>query len=397
VFSALLWMDGRQKPLYAQKSLFLPKAAWLAREKPEVYEKTAAFIGCPEYLVFRLTGEKHAFCPSEEFSAYIWNQAGLAAYGLEGAKFPPALTTGREAGRVRRAAAGEFGIPEGVPVYAAGPDFLMALLGTAAVRPGLTCDRAGTSEGINACTRRPVSCALLRCLPHVIQGYWNAARLLPPTGRVFEWFRGASGQSSAAYDSTLQGICAASFSAAPGGKPPLWFFPVSAGAGDPGVFVRGGQTVSASAALRLYGKEEAGLAVLRALGFAVRRAVEDLREQGVVVEELRVSGGQARNILWNRLKAHLAGKPLLVPETPDAELTGCLAAGLYGRGEYASLDQAAESLVRFAARYAPSPEEEESAAQLYRAYIREEKKLPRAAMSNYRDTKNFTREGAEGE
>jgi xylulokinase len=216
----------------------------------------------------------------------------------------------------------------------------------------------------------------LRCLPHVIHGYWNAARLLPPTGRVFEWFRGVSGQSRASYDSMLGAIRAASASPSSGGKPPLWFFPSPAGAAAPGVFARNGRALSASAALRLYGKEKAGLAVANALGFTVRRAAGDLQAQGIAVGELRVSGGQARNSLWNRLKAGLTGKAILVPETPDAELTGDLAAGLFGRGEYACLAGASESLVRFAARYAPLEEEQEATEELYRAYIREKENFP---------------------
>ncbi|MCL1818077.1 MAG: FGGY-family carbohydrate kinase [Spirochaetaceae bacterium] len=369
VFSALLWLDGREKPLAAEKNLFLPKAAWLLREKPEVYEKTAFFLGCPEYLVFRLTGEKHAFSPSGEFSAYIWTSAEAAAYGLDAGKFPPVLATAKEAGRVSAAAAAEFGLPQGARLYAAGPDFLMALLGTAAVRPGLVCDRAGTSEGINVCAAQPVSSPGLRCLPHVIEGLWNAARLLPPTGFVFEWFRRASGQKEISYDEILGGIakCEESLRNTPRREDFLQFFPQSGegGKNEAGVFVKDGRRLSLEAALAVNGKDSAGLAVVYGIGFTARAALAELQASLGPLDEVRLCGGQARNAVWNRLKARLTEKTLLVPEPVDAELSGCLAAGLCGKGEYGSLSQAAESLVRFSARCEPEAGEKSYYDELY--------------------------------
>ncbi|MCL1818445.1 MAG: FGGY-family carbohydrate kinase [Spirochaetaceae bacterium] len=357
VFSALLWMDGREESLAAEKSLFLPKAAWLSRKKPEVYEKTAFFLGCPEYLAFRLTGERHAFSPSEEFSAFIWAPAGAAAYGLEAGKFPPALATAGEAGRVSAAAAAEFGLPQGARLYAAAPDFLMALLGTAAVRPGLVCDRAGTSEGINVCAARPVSLPGLRCLPHVIEGLWNVSRLLPPTGLIFEWFRGASGQKESSYAEIFGGIaeCEKTLRRAPHPKENLLFFPKNgeSGKAGAGVFVKNGRGFSLEEALAGNGKDKVGLAVAYGIGFTARAAFAKLTDSLGPMDEAGLCGGQAKNAAWNRLKARLTGKTLRVPEPADAELVGCLAAGLRGRGEYRSLSQAAESLVRFTAGYEP--------------------------------------------
>ncbi|MDR1931847.1 MAG: FGGY-family carbohydrate kinase [Spirochaetales bacterium] len=375
VHPVLLWIDGRAEHLSGEKSLFLPKAAWLMRERPAVYEKTVLFLGCPEYLVCCLTGEKHAFSPSPEFSEYIWTERSCAACGLDPRKFPPAISTGAEAGRVSPSAAREFGIPRGAPVYAAGPDFLMTLLGTACVRPGRSCDRAGTSEGVNTCTARPVLSAKLRCLPHIIPGYWNAASLLFSTGRLFEWFRAASSQADVPYDALLAGIQEAARQEFQARLP--WFFPLaetSAGGekpdgGFPGMFFHEGKGFYLdSGVIQRYGKQALGLAVARAIGFAVRQAVCDLRTQGLMIEELRVSGGQAKNPLWNQLKADLTGAALLVPEIEDAELVGGLAAGLKGCGMYADLAGAAEALVRFKTRCRPDPEKKAFYADMFEEY-----------------------------
>jgi xylulokinase len=367
VSSVLLWLDGKSVAVRDEASLFLPKALWLLRERPRLYEKTAFFLGCPEYLVFCLTGEKHAFAPSTEFSPYIWTSGACAAFGLEAEKFPPVVRTSCQAGRVGERASRVFGLLRGTPVYAAGPDFLMALLGTAAVRPGRCCDRAGTSEGINVCALSPAAPGKLRCLPHIVPGLWNAAALAPSTGRLFEWFRRVSGQETLSHEETLRDILKEETGA--GG--PLSFFLSAPDALD-GVFARWdgrGGRFSVEEALARYGKGAAGLALVRAIGFFVRRALMDLEAEGFPADELRVSGGQARSPLWNALKANLTGKPLRVPAVPDAELTGALAVCLCGRGDYAGLGEAAEALVRFTAEYRPRAEKKEYYKELYEAYM----------------------------
>jgi xylulokinase len=353
-------MDQRSAQVPGQPSLFLPKARWLMEQRPEVYEKTAFFLGCPEYLVYCLSGEKTAFSPSPEFSPFVWAGDAFAAFGLDAGKFPPVVLTARRAGRVGGRAAGAFGFAPGTPVYAAGPDFLMALLGTAAVRPGRCCDRAGTSEGINVCSQSPAASPKLRCLPHAVPGLWNAAALLPPTGRLFEWFRRISGQEGLPHERTLVSILKEE---AAGAEPPA-FFPFGDGA-EGGVFLRGGEKLSPVEALARHGSGAAGLAVLRAIGFLVRRALADLEAGGFPVEELRVCGGQARSPLWNACKANLVGKTLRVPAIPDAELAGGLAVCLCGSGGYGGLAEASQALVRFAGEYRPEAGKREYYDRLY--------------------------------
>jgi xylulokinase len=364
VFSALLWIDGREKKAAGQRSLFLPKAAWFMDQRPEEYEKTRWFLPCPEYLAFLLTGERWAVSPSTEFNEYLWTEKSLAFYGLQREKFPPILKPGREMGRVTASAAAEYGLPEGVPVYSGGPDFLMTLLGTGTIKPGRTCDRAGTSEGINYCAEKPHLSNQLRCLPHIVPGLYNVAGILSSTGRLFEWFRKLSGQDLTPYDEMLINMQAASGSDG-SGRPELpRFFPsIHRGAAwefSKGMFIGLGAD---------HGKNEMGLAVVESIGFAVRNSVEILENHGCFIDSIRVSGGQAKNATWNRMKADIVGKPILVPEVEDAELVGNLCAGLVGRGDFSDLMEASESLVRFKAEYAPDPGKHIWYSDLYHKYL----------------------------
>ena len=174
---ASLWLNRRESRLAGAHSFFLPKIAWIKERRREVYDRTEHFLGCPEYLSYYLTGEAAAFSPSAEFDRYIWDSQGIETYQVDRRKLPPIIRSGRVLGEVLPGAALVTGLPRGLPVVATGADFLMSLVGTGVVRPGLTCDRAGTSEGINFCSDRKIQHERLRCLPHAIEGLYNICLL----------------------------------------------------------------------------------------------------------------------------------------------------------------------------------------------------------------------------
>lgn len=248
-------------------------------------------------------------------------------------------------GTVDRRGVDLFRLPAGIPVIAGGPDFLMSLVGTATTVVGRTCDRAGTSEGINHCAAHAVSSPAVRCLPHVVPGLYNVAGVLSSTGRIFEWFRRISRQQSVGYERMLSEIVSAGFDHEP------YFFPsVHEGAAwefSRGLFV-GLRSDHATA--------EMGRGVVFSIGYAVRESISSLREAGCNVTELRACGGQAKNAIWNQMKADITGIPVSCPEVIDAELLGCYCCVRTGLGDHRTLREASDAYVRIVRRYEPDRE-----------------------------------------
>lgn len=75
-----------------------------------------------------------------------------------------------------------LGLPCGIPVIEAGPDFVAALVGTAALFPGRLCDRAGSSEGLNLCSPKFFEAENLRTMPSPARGLWNVSYLIADPG-----------------------------------------------------------------------------------------------------------------------------------------------------------------------------------------------------------------------
>lgn len=349
-------------------SLFLPSAAAFRRENPRDYERSRYFFSSQEWLSFRCGAEPVTVLPSAAYESYYWDDAQCAALDLDRGKFPPFAGLGSPIGKVSAAAAETFGLRRGLPIIAGGPDFVMALIGVGAVKPGIVCDRAGTSEGINLCSAVPFRAPRVRTLPHVEEGFWNLAVILASSGRYFEWFRDLTGQTRRDYGDVLGELL----------PPP----PPSCGGGEGrGLWEAGegllfpsisspGKGVSAFLMNASGGLSRAALgrAVLESLGFSVREALDTFRRHGFPIAEMRLSGGQGKSPLWNQFKADITGCTLLEPEIIDGELAGDACAAAAALGEYGDLSQAAAGMVRIARTYRPSPEAAPRYEERFRAY-----------------------------
>ena len=326
-----LYWYGNKKPLSAKNekaasSFFLSHVAWFMENAPNEYEKVKYFFSSHEWLAARLGAEAFTALPSLSYEPYYWDEEQCGLCGIEMGKFPPFIKMGSAAGRVSAEAAFLFGsnmnLKSGIPIIAGGPDFITALIGTGVQKPGDVCDRAGSSEGINVCGDKPVKTDGLRVLPHAIEGLWNISVLIPSSGRLFEEYRLDSGQQNRPYEDLLAELIP-SWIIAPCSPLPTASF-----------------------------KLNKGRKVLCAMGFAVRSALETLGNAGLLVKEMRLSGGQGRNAGWNQLKADLTGVSLLVPEIPDGELAGnavLAAAALDG----VSVEEAANRMIRIREVYSP--------------------------------------------
>lgn len=343
------------------RSLFLPHAAWLLHNKPEDYEEVQYFFSSQEWLSWRLGADAVTSIPAPAYEQVYWDRGQCAEYGLDWEKFPPMIIQGACIGRLSAAAASCLhGLAAGTPIIAGGPDFIMALIGVGAVTEGIVCDRAGTSEGINVCSNRPCTDNALRTLPHIYEHLYNVAAMLPTTGRLFEWFRNISGQENRDYRDMLAEIIKAPQKSLH--KEGGFFFPDIKSAGS---------LSAASAFLSTAGlttRAELGRTVVEAIGFMVRNGIETLENHGFPVEALRVSGGQAKNPLWNQFKADICGKNLLVPEIEDGELAGNACLSLTALGEAADLNEAIARIVRIKTRYEPDPEKNKLHTERFSIY-----------------------------
>ncbi|NOY08540.1 MAG: hypothetical protein GXP33_06835 [Spirochaetes bacterium] len=346
---------------YVDPSFFLPKAYWFYRNNRELYNKTAYFMPCPDFINYSFTGEAFAVLPSGAFKKYMWNHDEVEKLRMDSAKFPEYIKPGEIIGKVRKEAEDRFGVPAGIPVFGGGPDFIMSLLGTATVVPGRACDRSGTSEGINLCSEKPVNDGRLLSLPHIIENLHNISGIISTSGKALEWFKTITGKKNLDYETLFEELCEV-----PPGCRRLIFLPYLAGERSPiwdpdarGTFV--GLTLN-------HGRREMTRAVVESVGFAIRDVLEIMEENDFIINDLRVTGGQSKSPLWNQIKADITGKRILLPDCTDSELKGNACVALKSLKVYKTFLESAEKTFRIRKVYEPQQKLKELYDELFTIY-----------------------------
>ncbi|MDR2718109.1 MAG: hypothetical protein LBB89_08615 [Treponema sp.] len=350
---ARLWLDRRAARAAEQVSalaggfvdagFFLPKALDIKTNEPQLYEKTACFLGCPELLAFALTGEARTVFPSDGFERWFWNDSILERLGLDREKFPPFIRPGEIFGGFAPHTAARFGFKPDIPVISGGPDFFAAILGAGVVQPGQVCDRAGTSEGINACTENHITDKRLMSYRHPVKPFFNLSGIVSTTGKAIEWGCNLLGQT---YDDFF--ALAQTAQAGAGG---LIFVPYLAGERAP-VWNPSARGILRGLSLST-GQSEFARSVLEGICCAIRDIMGIMEEAGAVVRELRIAGTASGSELLNQIKADITQKQVLVPRQKEAELLGLAIIGSCVLGKYASFAEAANALVRIEKTYQP--------------------------------------------
>lgn len=307
-------------------SLFLPRILAFKNLYKKQFEKQKIFSG-PEYLIWSLSNSQITILPEDRYEAAYWNDQVLTAIGgsTPNSSSPeknestaikslpsmgPFVKPGFNCGTITKEIASQLKISSSAKVIAGGPDFTVALIGTNTLQQGKLCNRAGSSEGLNWCTAKPVFASGIRTLPSVIPGLWNASILSHNSGdRIAD--------SKQAYEK------------------------------ENNVEISFSQYIK----LCIEEKDKNGAQILQELSDFFKDGISKFRtlskENNIPLREtVMVTGGQAKNPLWLKHKAECSQINLATCEIPDSELIGDAVLASYGLGLYDSIQEAAEKMVK---------------------------------------------------
>jgi xylulokinase len=383
--NARLWLDRRAvlesseisslSGQFVDASFILPQVLHMSRTEADTYRKTRWFLSSFEFLNYLLTEEAAIVLHADDALRWYWTDDLLAEVGLDKTKFPPFIRPGELVGKVTSKAAGVLGLKEGTPVFAAGPDFLVSILGCAVVEPGMVCDRSGTSEGINLCSAHPIDDDRLLAYLHPVKPFHNISGLISTSGKAIGWIKGLLGMDSVPFEDMYELM-----SQAEPGAGGLLFLPYLSGERSP-IWDPNARGVFSGLSLST-GKAEMLRAVAEGVCTAVHDVIDVMEELDGTVEELIVTGGPSESGFLNQLKADVTGRVVLVPEIADAELVGSMVIGRTSLGDYRSYSEAAKDLVRMGSRFEPDMTKRNLYNDLFQRY-----------RSTYRNLKDEWRSG----
>lgn len=359
------------------------KIAWLKNNRPQIYRSTAKFLLVQDFIVHRLTDrfvtEGSIACTSllYDIVEHDWWQLALEAVGLKSERLPEISTPGAIAGDLTEWAAGEMGLPLGLPVVLGGMDQAAGAVGAGNIYPEIVSETTGGALTIQVTLPRPDVDPRERVpvYVHSIPERYLFVPVCDTGGMALKWFRdnfyAAETENLADEKLTeevdIYDLMTGEAEDISPGSDGLLMLPHLTGAFSPeynpyarGVFY--GFTL-------YHRKAHFTRAVLESVAYMLRRNLEAITQTGVAIKEVRATGGGAASRLWRQIKADVCQLPIVTLENSDTALVGdALLAGV-AVGVFSSYDQAVAAMVHPADRLEPLPANVPIYEKMYQRYV----------------------------
>jgi len=343
-----------------------PKILWWKHERPEIYDRIAAFVQPSGYAAMRLCGmdASQAYIDKSylHFSGFAnnasgrWDESLCKRFGISPTKLPRIVDSHEVVGQMTPGAARRCGLLAGVPVVAGCGDTAASFLACGATREGICVDVAGTASVFAATTRQFKADTRQRTLgwgQSATPGLWHPYAYINGGGRNLEWFVAELAQQRKSNcEKTLAYLNRLASRIDPALDDPL-FVPHLGGRVSPSQpLLRGswtGFTWSHTAA-HLYRAVLEGVA----LEYCIYRDVLQLVNPELNIREVRITGGGEKSTLWNQIKADALAIPVVqINRQEGAPLGAALLAG-FGVGLFGKLEVTAARWIRRGEAVRPS-------------------------------------------
>ena len=349
----------------------IPKALWLHRNEPAVFDRAATICEYQDFMTLRMTGRRTASLNNAAIRWHYatdrggWPASLVRTLGVEALldKWPAEMVApGQVIGPLTAAAAEHLGLSRTTLVVQGGADALIGMIGLGVARPGQLALITGSSHLLFGVSQAPCH----------VPGLWGTYKdaLYPgryileggqtSTGSVIAWLRRLAGGS---LDFTALNEAAA---ALPPGSEGLLMLDHFQGNRTPHTdpLARG-----AIIGLSLHhGLPHLFRATMEAIGLGTRAIIDRMREAGFGAAEIILGGGAANSPLWLQIHADTAGLPVCVPNVSEAPSLGAAILAAVGAGRSGGIDEGIAAFVRPGTRVEPNPANQARYGELYERY-----------------------------
>lgn len=343
-----------------------PKALWMKKNEPELFDKTHKFLSPSGYCTYRLcneftinTGDAGLFYPYE-YQTEKWNPEIAEGIGIPMEKYAPIFRSHETVGQVTKAAAEETGLKPGTAVVAGGTDISSAALGCGVIEAGQAYYSMGTGSnlGIMIPTEQRVEEYRILKWPHVLPGLTMFDGPMAFTGASLKWFRDmfADQERSLAekMGANVFDLLTRQAATVPPGAGGLLYLPYLGNTLSPnwnstarGVFFGARANTTRSHMIR---------ALVEGVAFDLYSNVKIAKEAGVKIEKLILNGGPTKSRFWNEITANVTNLPLLVPDVDEAAPLGDAILAATGAGIYDQPTDPIGDLINIVETIEPDPD-----------------------------------------
>lgn len=356
---------------------------WVAQQQPEIWAKTDKVLLLSGFLSHRLCGrfvDSVASCVAYlpfDYKRLRWAGPGdwkWQAMPVRREQLPDLREPGEQLGRISAAASRHTGIPEGLPLIAAGADKACEALGAGGIEPDIACLSYATTATISTIRRRYLETVpMIPPYPAAIPGHFNTEVMIYRGFWMVSWFKQEFGlretQRAQALGIEPEVLFDELVNAVPPGSMGLMLQPYwSPGIRDPGLEAKG----SIIGFGDVHTRAHVYRAILEGLAYALRQGKERIEKRsGTRITRLRVSGGGSQSDAAMQLTADIFGLPAERPYVYETSGLGAAIDCAVGLGLYPDFASAINAMTRVGRVFQPDPDAQRVYQQLYsQVYLR---------------------------
>lgn len=365
----------------ALEGFTLPKLQWVREDEPYNYKRIYKILLPKDYVRFRLTGN---LCMEVSDAAGTlmfdvvkqkWSTQLLEQLGISPDILPPVLRSIDKAGEVSEQAAAETGLSPGTPVICGGADNACAAVGNGIIEEGLIAVSIGTSGTVIAPTTHPRldPHGRVHFFNHSVPDMWYLMGVMQAAGLSLKWFRDNFADIERVVErntglNSYQLLTLQAEQSPPGGMGLLWL-----------PYLQGERTPHLDANARgvLFGlttahnKRHIIRAIIEGVTFGLRDSLEIIKDLGVKINQIRLTGGGAKSPFWCQVQADVFNHEVVTINIDEGPAFGAALIAGVGVGIFKSFKEATEKLIKIDKRIKPNPEN----VEIYNKYYQEYKKL----------------------
>ncbi len=344
-----------------------PKILWVKENEPENFARIKKIMLPKDYIAYKLSG---TFCTDVSDASGMllfdvehkcWSEEMMGICGVVREQLAAIYESAEVVGTLKPEVAAQVGLPETVKVIAGAGDNAAAAVGTGTVGDGMCNISLGTSGTIFISSDRfgVDKNNALHAFAHADGHYHLMGCMLSAASCNKWWMEDIIGTSD--YGKEQEEIKEL-------GENNVYFLPYLMGERSPlndpyarGTFI--GLTMDSTRA-------DMTQAVLEGVAFAIRDSFEVARSLGIRIERSKICGGGAKSPLWRRIIANVLNIKIDRIESEEGPGYGGAMLAAVGCGEFPSVAEAAEKLVKIIDTIEPEPELAAKYEEKYRKFAR---------------------------
>jgi xylulokinase len=346
-----------------------PKILWVERHEPEIHRRARHVLLPKDYVRYRLTGG-FAMDKADGSGTILfdlekrnWSPEILDALNIPREWMPETFEGPEVTGEVTIDAAKETGLRAGTPVVAGGGDQAAGAIGVGAVRPGILALTLGTSGVVFAATESPLiePQGRLHAFCHALPSRWHLMGVMLSAAGSLQWYR-----DTLAPQLSFEELVAEA-AQIPAGSEGLLFLPYLSGERTPHP-----DPLARAAWVGLTVRHRRGhltRALLEGVAFGLKDGFSLMQSAGLgAIDQVRVSGGGAKSVLWRKILADVLGAELVTVNTTEGAAYGAALLAGVAAGTWPDVESACAQTIRVMQRVAPQATNTSIYSRMYQQY-----------------------------